>query len=343
MSPERGNSNLSRAEEIRQKRHQSNEQRVDNVRQQSARVTGQNVGTTVRRSSPYSVPVTRSTRTTSTRKVHYAQAGNGVEIRMPSLPSVPFSWQMVSVFLAVAVLILVILFTTLDTFQVKYVEVTGNTRVAAADIQAVVDNNNRSIFTLDRKKTINAILTAFPELTDIRLRVSFPNTIVLKVTERQPILAWNSAESTQWIDAEGVVMPARGDGGSLLSIQSSAAVPVLITAEDLAAAAAAAENPDAKVEENSRPKIDYIDPEVLQTAISLGAQLPEGASLVYDPISGLGWQDSRGWQVYFGLDLSNIQFKLSEYQAIVDRLAALGINPSLVSVEHIDAPYYRME
>ena len=343
MSPERGNSNLSRAEEIRQKRQQSSEQRVDNVRQQSVRATGQNVGTTVRRSSPYSVPVTRSTRTTSARKVHYAQAGNGVEIRMPSLPSVPFSWQMVSVFLAVAVLILVILFTTLDTFQVKYVEVTGNTRVAAADIQAVVDNNNRSIFTLDRKKTINAILTAFPELTDIRLRVSFPNTVVLKVTERQPILAWNSAESTQWVDAEGVVMPARGDGGTLLVIQSSAAVPVLITAEDLAAAAAAAENPDAKVEENSRPKIDYIDPEVLQTAISLGAQLPEGASLVYDPISGLGWQDSRGWQVYFGLDLSNIQFKLSEYQAIVDRLAALGINPSLVSVEHIDAPYYRTE
>jgi len=343
MSPERGNSNLSRAEQIRQKRQSSSQQRVDQVRQQAARVTGQNIGTTVRRSSPYSVPVTRSTRTTNVRKVHYAQAGNGVEVRLPSLPSVPFSWQMASVFLAVAVLILVILLTTLDTFQVKYVEVTGNTRVAAADIQAVVDNNNRSIFTLDRTRTVNAILTAFPELTDIHLRVSFPNTVVLKVTERQPIMAWNSPESTQWIDTDGVIMPARGDGGSLLSIQSSAAVPVLVTAEDLEAAKKAAENPDAKVDEFASPRIDYIDPQVLQTAISLGAQLPEGASLVYDPISGLGWQDSRGWQVYFGTDLSDIQFKLSEYQAIVERLTALGINPSLVSVEHIDAPYYWME
>jgi cell division protein FtsQ len=339
MSPERSNSNLSRAEQIRSKRQQSSQERVSQARQQATRVTGQSVNTTVRRSSPYAVTMSHSVRSTSVRKVHYAQTGNGVEVRLPSLPSIQFSWQIASVFFAIAALVLVILLTSLETFQVKNVEVTGISRLSAADLQAVVDNNNKSIFTLDRQKTINALQTAFPELTNIHLRLSLPNTVVLTVTERTPIVSWNGPDETQWIDSEGVIMPARGDGGTLLTINASSKAPVLSTGEETASTDETAP----VAEENSAPKINFIDPQVLQTAISLGAQLPEGASLVYDPISGMGWDDNRGWQVYFGLDLSNIQFKLSEYQAITDRLASLGISPSLVSVEHIDAPYYRTE
>lgn len=341
MTPERARPGSSRAEQIRQKRQQSSQQRVDTARQQATRVTGQNIGTTVRRtSSPYAVPLTHSTRSAAVRKVHYAQTGNGVEVRLPALPQVQFSWQMASVFLAIATLILVVLLTTLDTFQVKNVEVTGNSRVTAADIQTVVNGANHSIFTLDRRQTINAILTAFPELTNIHLKVGFPDTVILTVTERQPILAWVGPDTTQWVDAEGVVMPARGDGGTLLSVKSTVVVPVLVTAAE---AKAANSETASEVTSNSEPKIDYIDPQVLQTAISLGAQLPSGASLVYDPIAGMGWKDPKGWRVYFGLDLSNIQAKLVEYQAIVDRLSTLGIKPALISVEHLDAPYYRTE
>ncbi len=341
MTPERASSASSRAEQLRQKRQHSSQQRVDTARQQATRVTGQNVGTTTRRtSSPYSVPLTHSTRSASVRKVHYAQTGNGVEVRLPALPQVQLNWQMGSVFLAIATLILVILLTTLDTFQVKNVEVTGNSRVTAADIQTVVNGANHSIFTLDRQQTVNTILTAFPELTNIHLKVSFPDTVILIVTERQPILAWVSQDTTQWVDAEGVVMPARGDGGTLLSVKSSVMVPVLVTAAD---AEAADSETSSEAAISTEPKIDHIDPAVLQTAISLGAQLPSGASLVYDPIAGMGWKDPKGWRVYFGLDLSNIQAKLVEYQAIVDRLGKLGIKPALISVEHLDAPYYRTE
>jgi cell division protein FtsQ len=344
MTPERSDSSRSRAEQLRQKRQQSSQQRVDTARQQASRVTGQNVSTTVRRSSPYSVPVTRSTRSSSVRRVHYTQVGNGVEMRLPALPQVQFSWQMASVFLAIATLILVILLTTLDTFQVKNVEVTGNSRVAASEIQTVINGANHSVFTLDRRITVNALLTAFPELTNVHLKVSFPDTVVLSVSERKPVLAWEGPDTVQWIDAQGVVMPARGDGGTLLAVKSTVAVPLLVTAEDTAAAdTETTTDATAVATQSTEPDIYYIDPQVLQTAISLGAQLPEGASLVYDPISGMGWKDPKGWRVYFGLDLSNIQMKLIEYQAIVERLSALGVKASYISVEHLDAPYYRTE
>jgi hypothetical protein len=75
----------------------------------------------------------------------------------------------------------------------------------------------------------------------------------------------------------------------------------------------------------------------------MNAHIPEGAALIYDPISGMGWRDPGGWEVYFGNDLSNVALKQVMYQAILERLEAVGVSPVMISVVHVDAPYYRTE
>jgi len=90
-------------------------------------------------------------------------------------------------------------------------------------------------------------------------------------------------------------------------------------------------------------KCDHIDKGTLGALIELSTILPAGGSLVYDPISGMGWRDPGGWEVYFGTDLSNIDLKQVEYQTILARLMETGVTPAMISVEHIDAPYFRME
>jgi hypothetical protein len=35
--------------------------------------------------------------------------------------------------------------------------------------------------------------------------------------------------------------------------------------------------------------------------------------------------------------------KMAVYQALVDQLKSEGIQPALISVEYVHAPYYRME
>jgi len=57
----------------------------------------------------------------------------------------------------------------------------------------------------------------------------------------------------------------------------------------------------------------------------------------------MGWIDPRGWKVYFGIDLSDLQVKEAEYQVIVDHLTQQGITPVMISVEFPHAPYYRTE
>jgi len=57
----------------------------------------------------------------------------------------------------------------------------------------------------------------------------------------------------------------------------------------------------------------------------------------------MGWRDPGGWRVYFGNDLSNIEFKKVEYQTIMDELTKRGIKPTMVSIENEDAPYFRID
>ncbi|MHC1741387.1 MAG: cell division protein FtsQ/DivIB [Anaerolineaceae bacterium] len=339
-------SDLSRANQLRQKRQQSSQERVNTVRQQVKRPAPQaRTTTTMRRTSQYATPRTGAVRTAPARKLHYGHDANGAELRMPALPTIQFNWQTASVFLAFSLLLLVILLTSLDTFRVSAVTLKGAQRVTASDVTPVVMSATKSIFTLDRVKTTAAIQSAFPEFSAISLKVALPNKLTLSVKERQPILAWTANGQTQWIASDGVVMPARGDGGTLMTVDSSVAVPAASIISDKAAADTATTAADASTlaPQSDPAAIQYVDPQILKAAISLSAQLPSGATLVYDPVSGMGWNDPQGWQVYFGLDLNDIAFKQSEYQAIIQRLQALGIQPSLISVAHVDSPFYRTE
>ena len=63
--------------------------------------------------------------------------------------------------------------------------------------------------------------------------------------------------------------------------------------------------------------------------------------MIYDPKYGMGWQDPHGWSVYFGQNTQDIAMKEKVYQAILDTITKQGIQPTLISVEYLDAPFYK--
>jgi hypothetical protein len=296
------------------------------------------------RSTPYSTPLRQSVATPVRRKV-YRVAANGVETRFPSLPMIRFSWQWVSGFMTVVFLTLVLLMIYLPVFEVSQIQVEGIQRVPLEEVQAVIQNATDSIFAIDTQKVVKAVGLAYPELADISLKVEMSGALKMTVRERQPIIEWKAGDYTFWIDADGVLMTPRGDGGPLMIIQSDCGIPLTKPVKQITSAIDYAnlllERKITPV--NPEDLINTINPVVLKAAVDLNSQMPSGAVLVYDSISGMGWADPRGWKVYFGLSLENIQFKQVEYQAIVDRLTEIGVSPSTISVEHIDSPYYRTE
>jgi len=296
------------------------------------------------RSTSYSTPLRNSVSSPARRK-NYHVAANGVETRLPSLPRLRFSWQWISGLMVVVTLTAVMLMLTLDVFKVVNVQVDGIQRVQPADITAVVQKNIQSIFTIDSQKVVDAVSFSFPEITNVALKMDTSGIVHITGTERIPVLAWISGDSTYWFDADGVLMAARGDVGPLTTVYCDNGVPLTKTGEGIHSAVDFANLVLARKDNPLTPEdvINNLNPEVMKAALELNAQLPSGASLVYDSISGMGWQDTRGWKVYFGLNLEDIQFKQVEYQTIVDHLTKAGINPSVISVAHVDFPYYRTE
>ena len=80
--------------------------------------------------------------------------------------------------------------------------------------------------------------------------------------------------------------------------------------------------------------------EMIDAIFVLKTQAPVDTGLSYDGQHGFGWIDNRGWQVFFGTNVDDIELKFNVYHAIVDKLSSEGITPAFISVEYLHSPYY---
>jgi hypothetical protein len=74
----------------------------------------------------------------------------------------------------------------------------------------------------------------------------------------------------------------------------------------------------------------------------LAGHVPPGQFVLYDARMGFGWNDPRGWRVYFGTSAYDVDLKMRVYETMVNSLTARGIRPALINVTYPTAPYYRM-
>jgi cell division protein FtsQ len=243
--------------------------------------------------------------------------------------------------LASAILIVVMGFTLLTMwnspmFQVSGARVSGNLRLTEADINSSLKTIGKPIFSTLPEAIKEDLLLLYPEIETINVKISFPNQIIVHLTERVPILVWQRQDGTaDWVDAQGFKFPIRGQVENLVTITASGDPPILQVEATESVDPANSIMPVATAE--------FIQPLMIKAITELIELAPQGAAISYDPSYGLGWSDPRNWKVYFGENTENISAKLMIYQAIIDKLTLEGIQPSMISVEYLDAPFYRTQ
>ncbi len=246
-------------------------------------------------------------------------------LHAPALPRIRPGWRLASLILSLALAAGLYFLWSAPTFRVAEAQVTGASRLSPAEINTALGINGESIFLLRPEEIATRLRLSYPELASAEVMIGLPNQVQVSVTERQPVILWQQGEGYTWIDAAGVAFRPRGDAPGLVQIAAQEAPP---------AGLASATDP------LSPPP--YLAPDLVKAALTLASNVPVGASLIYDPRYGFGWNDSRGWQVYFGMTSKEMTLKLRIYQSLVDSLTARGISPAFISVVHADAPYYRM-
>ena len=269
-------------------------------------------------------PAHRMTKDAHRKGYDFAFSLGRTAVRAPmlSLPNLGSRWA--SAGLTLLLVLLLYTMATANTFKVTALELTGNQRLAIEDVSARLEITGQPIFNLIPAQIETNLRTAFPDLAGVTVQVGFPNHLRIATVERTPLLAWFEDGNTTWIDSNGIAFTPRGDVPGLIQIAASGTPPK------------PAVDPQTPVNDQA-----FIAPDMVQAILSLYPQVPAGAPMIYDPKYGMGWQDPRGWSVYFGQNTQEIDMKKKIYQAILDTFPQKGIQPTLISVAYLDAPFYK--
>jgi cell division protein FtsQ len=359
----------NRVEQSRQKRSARTQERVSSV---TNRVINQARNRQViSRGKLFGSPIHQQAATRRSRRTFYLTMDQrGSELRLPTLPVFHPGWRLISGLIAVAALAGLVSMFISPFFQVGSVNIQGLQRISPDEIAAELNLENRSIIEIDRNEILEKVSSKYPELIDIKVNVEMPNIITMSAVERQPVLAWRRGEQILWVDADGFIFPARGEAGSLVIVDGQISLPLeplsveeLVAESEASAASAAADTANADSADAasaaaesageaadpasaalaglpSNPKANLA---LLAAALELSQKLDPGTQLLYTEVNGLGWVNQQGWKVYIGKDLNQFDEKFALYQTIASHLADQGIQPTLVSVEQMNAPYYRLE
>ncbi len=246
----------------------------------------------------------------------------GAELRLPAVPGVRFGWRFLSGFLVVLSLGLLYTLWNSPIYLVNSAEVFGIQRLTPQEVNTVLNVAGTTVFAVESRRLAQELQEAFPELYAISIAVRFPAEVVVSVEERQPVLAWQQNGLTLWVDENGVAFPPRGEA------------EIQVTVEGLDA-------PEVPVAIDDTVEI-FMNPAFIPAILSVSEKAPAGTTLLYDRRHGLGWNDPKGWQVFMGRDVTDMDEKLRVYAVLVEKLNADGVVPALINMEQVDAPYFRM-
>jgi cell division septal protein FtsQ len=212
----------------------------------------------------------------------------------------------------------------LPYFRVLQAQIVGNEMLSPQEINSAMGIVNQPIFTLKPAELETRLRLNFPELVSAQVAVELPNLVSVSLVERHPVIRWEQGGGYTWIAEDGVAFRPRGEMPELIYVVAEGAPTLDLRASDPL-------NP-----------VPFISTEMVQALKGLGSHVPPGMVIIYNPSYGFGWNDPRGWRVYFGISAEDVELKMRVYESMVNSLTQRGIRPAMINVTYPTAPYYRM-
>ncbi len=312
---------LTRAELVRLRREQKHVKHMERAVRDATRPVPL---ITTRSNQAVIAPKRRSSRSTR-RRFQIALPASGSDFRTVSIPRPHVGMRLIS-FLIVALLGTALYFAfNLPQLRVTQAQITGNQMLSPADINSALNVAGQPIFLLTPADLETRLRLNLPELVSVKVTVAFPNLVSVNVTERQPIIRWEQGDGYTWISEDGVAFRPHEETPGLIPVVALSAPPV-----------------EGNVSPDSLTPAPFISSSMVQALEGLVAHVPPGTPILYDASFGFGWNDARGWRVYFGTSSSDVELKMRVYESMVSSLTQRGIQPVLINVTYPTAPYYRI-
>ncbi|MCB0045229.1 MAG: FtsQ-type POTRA domain-containing protein [Caldilineaceae bacterium] len=195
-----------------------------------------------------------------------------------------------------------------------------------ADLAPELSIRDWSIFWLQPDDVREQIMR-HPYVADAGVRIRLPNQVTVTVEEVQPTALWVTREGTLWLldDGTALTMRSRSDaaGGEERTDAEGKPLPQIIDV-----------NRDAQT-----PGKSAIDPEVLDSALTLLAALPQLQELRFNQGVGLNFALPDGkTYVYWG-DGHDIDAKLANLDAGQQLLSRGEAAGTVIDVRYVERPF----
>ncbi len=309
----------TRAERLRTRRREDG-RRVGARRAASA----QAVPVVVSRHGVVSGGIAAPTRTPR-RRVTVARDRN-TEV-VASIPVALSGWRWLSLLIALGSLLGLVVLWYAPFLRVHTVRVAKTQYIPPAKVAVALAVEGRPVVSLDPQVLRSMLLRRFPALSAAQVSVGLSSVVKVKVTERKPVFVWRLGKRTLWLAEDGTAFTPP------LSHTPKGLVMPKVQASTLPEGA-----------REIRPGLwRMLRPEQVRQLHILAQSLPKGTTLVFHKRYGLGWRAPQGWQVFVGENITQMDKRLAVYQALSSWFEANGIKPAIVSLQSLQAPYYRME
>ena len=313
---------VTRADLVRIRRERENAQQMKRAALEAARAVPQ---VTTRAAPEMTKPRRRSANTgRGRRRFQIALPLPDAEVHTFSMLRLRFGWRSFSLTFATALGLLIYLAFQRPELRVTQAEITGNRLLAPSELNSVLNVSGQPIFTLIPKDLETRLRLHYPELVSVKVDVSMPNHVSVNIVERQPVIRWEQGGSYTWISEDGIAFRPRGEVLGLISVVALSGPTIETTSIDPLTPA------------------PFISTEMVESLKGLAGHVPPGEPILYDAGLGFGWNDPRGWRVYFGTSANDVELKMRVYESMVESLTQRGIRPALINVTYPTAPYYRM-
>ena len=255
----------------------------------------------------------------------------GAQLQAITLPAVlqPTPWYVskaLSLLLVLGAVVSVFLLHTKEDWFVYREDVRFHNliRMRGDDLYNVLDLDGLNIFWVE-PESIREALLALPWVEDAQVEVGLPAVITVNLTEMTPAAVWVTNAGNYWLSMNGAALP-------IVDLEESAlpelALPQII--DSLQEARVVGDGPLA------------IDPQVLHSALTLMAAMPElEGSVRYNQSIGLNFPlpDPAVW-VYWG-DGFDMESKLENLAVTRDLVRNSEEPAQILDIRFVDRPYVR--
>lgn len=134
--------------------------------------------------------------------------------------------------LALLVMAAIVSVWALGTTLISSVKVTGTQNLSSKEVERLVRTSlsrnpwYASYFTVGGLKLNRTLPEQEPRIKTAMIKKTFPNTITVAITERQPGVVWVSSGENWEVDVEGVIIGAAGSNKPMATVIDTANIPV---------------------------------------------------------------------------------------------------------------------